>query len=42
MTLIRGPQGRLSGAAAIIRDVTARREQERALKRRLAGLEAQV
>jgi len=42
MTLIREQQGRILGAAAIIRDVSARWEKERALKRRLAELEAQV
>ena len=42
MTLIRDHQGRISGAAAIIRDVSARWEKERALKRRLAELEGQV
>jgi PAS domain S-box-containing protein len=42
MTLIRDQQGCISGAAAIIRDVSARWEKERALKRRLAELEAQV
>ena len=34
-------QGRILGAAAIIRDVSARWEKERNLKRRLAELEAQ-
>ncbi len=42
LTLIREHQGRILGAAAIIRDVSARWEKERALKRRLAELEAQV
>ena len=42
MTLIRDLQGRISGPAAIIRDVSARWEKERALKRRLAELEGQV
>ena len=42
MTLIRDHQGGISGAAAIIRDVSARWEKERALKRRLAELEGQV
>lgn len=41
LTLIRDHQGRLLGAAAIIRDVSARWEKERAMKRRLAELEAQ-
>ncbi len=42
MILIRDHEGRISGAAAIIRDVSARWEKERALKRRLAELEAQL
>ncbi len=41
MTLLKDDQGRILGAAAIIRDVSARREKDRALKRRLAALEAQ-
>jgi PAS domain S-box-containing protein len=39
MTLIRNHQALILGAAAIIRDVSARWEQERAMKRRLAELE---
>jgi PAS domain S-box-containing protein len=39
MILIRDHQALILGAAAIIRDVSARWEQERALKRRLAELE---
>ena len=39
--LIRDHQGVTSGAAAIIRDVSLRWEKERAMKRRLAALEAQ-
>jgi PAS domain S-box-containing protein len=39
MTLIRDHQGLILGAAAIIRDVSVRWEQERAMKRRLAELE---
>jgi PAS domain S-box-containing protein len=42
MTLIRDPEGGISGAAAIIRDVSARWEKERALNRRLAELEGRV
>lgn len=42
MILLRDDQGQILGAAAIIRDVTTRWEKERALKRRLADLEAQV
>jgi PAS domain S-box-containing protein len=41
MILLRDNQGRILGAAAIIRDVSLRWEQERAMKRRLAELEAQ-
>ena len=41
MILLRDDQGRILGAAAIIRDVSARWEKERAMKRRLADLEAQ-
>ena len=41
MILIRDDQGRILGAAAIIRDVSVRWEKERAMKRRLAALEAQ-
>lgn len=42
ITLIRDHQDRILGAAAIIRDVSARWEKERAMKRHLAELEAQV
>ena len=42
LTLIRGKDGRVLGAAAIIREVTARREREQALKTRLAALEAKA
>ena len=41
LTFIREQQGRILGSAAIIRDVSARWERERATKRRLAELEAQ-
>ena len=41
MILLRDDQGRILGAAAIIRDVSARWMEERAMKRRLADLEAQ-
>ena len=41
MTLIQDHQGLILGTAAIIRDVSARWERERATKRRLAELEAQ-
>jgi PAS domain S-box-containing protein len=40
ITLIRNEEGRLLGAAAIIRDVTDRWQREQELKRRLAALEA--
>jgi PAS domain S-box-containing protein len=40
LILIRDHQDQLMGMAAIIRDVSARWEKERALKRRLADLEA--
>jgi PAS domain S-box-containing protein len=41
MILIRNHQGQIMGGAAIIRDVSARWEKERAMKHRLAELEAQ-
>ena len=41
MTLVRDQEGLVLGAAAIIREVTARWEKEQAMKRRLAALEAQ-
>jgi len=41
MILIRDDRGRILGATAIIRDVTARWEKERAMKRRLAEMETQ-
>jgi PAS domain S-box-containing protein len=40
MILLRDDQGRVLGAAAIIRDVSARWEKERAMKHRLADMEA--
>jgi len=40
ITLIKDDQGQVLGAAAIIRDVTARWEREREPKKRLATLEA--
>ena len=40
MVLVRDDDGTVLGAAAIIRDVTARWEREKALKERLAALEA--
>jgi PAS domain S-box-containing protein len=42
LILIRDKQDHIWGAAAIIRDVTARWEKERAVQRRLAELEAHV
>lgn len=42
MTLLRHPDGELVGTGAIIRDVTARWQKEKALKERLAALEAQA
>ncbi len=41
LTLIQDYQGQILGAAAIIRDVSARWEKNRAMKLRLAALEAQ-
>lgn len=40
VVLLREPAGRVAGVAAIIRDATARREKELALKKRLEALEA--
>jgi PAS domain S-box-containing protein len=40
IALLHDADGTLLGPAAIIRDVTARWEEERALKKRLAALEA--
>src|SRR5919198_2637524 len=42
ITLVRGAAGDLLGPAAIIRDVTARWQRDKALKERLAALEARV
>ncbi len=42
MTLLRHPDGSLFGTGAIIRDVTARWQKEKAMKDRLAALEAQA
>jgi PAS domain S-box-containing protein len=38
--LPRDPEGRVQGAVAIVREVTARWQQEQALRRRVADLEA--
>ena len=40
ITLIKDDQGQVLGAAAIIRDVTMRRQRDQELKKRLAALEA--
>lgn len=40
MVIVRGADGAILGTAAIMRDVTARWEKERALKEKLAALEA--
>jgi len=42
MVLVRDADGKVLGAAAVIRDVTARWEKEKALKERLAALEAKA
>lgn len=42
IALIRDEAGEILGAAAIIRDVTAKFQRDKELKRRLAALEAQV
>ena len=42
IALLRGATGDLQGAVAVLRDVTARWRQEKALKERLAALEARV
>ena len=39
MTIIRDQAGRVAGTAAVVRDVTARWQKEKALKARLAELE---
>lgn len=36
------PDGQVLGAVAIVRDVTARREQEQALRKRIAALEVEA
>ncbi len=40
--LVRSPDGRILGAAAFIQDVTARWQQQKELKARLAALEARA
>jgi PAS domain S-box-containing protein len=42
ITLIKDNQGEVLGAAAIIRDVTARWQRDQELKKRLAALESGV
>jgi PAS domain S-box-containing protein len=41
VALLHSPQGELNGIVAVIRDETARFQEERALKKRIAELEAQ-
>jgi len=40
--LLRAPDGSVAGSAAVIRDVTARFERDKALRLRLAELEAKA
>jgi PAS domain S-box-containing protein len=42
VALLHSPQGELNGIVAVIRDETARFQEERALKKRIAELEAQA
>lgn len=42
IALLKDEHGEVTGAAAIVRDVTARWQAERELRRRLAALEAQL
>ena len=42
ITLVRDEAGQIVGAAAIVRDVTARWQRDQELKKRLAQLEAQL
>jgi PAS domain S-box-containing protein len=42
ITLVREDEGQILGAAAIIREVTARRQREQELKKRLTDLEAKL
>lgn len=42
VAMLTGADGKVTGIAAVIRDETARFEEERALKRRIAELEAQA
>lgn len=42
VALLRGPDGQISGIVATIRDETVRFQEERALRKRIAELEAKV
>lgn len=42
VALLRGPDGQISGIVATIRDETVRFQEERALRKRIAELEARV
>ena len=42
LTMVRDEAGQILGAAAIIRDVTARWQRDRELQKRLAAMEAQL
>ncbi|KJK26409.1 histidine kinase [Burkholderiaceae bacterium 16] len=42
VALLRGPDGQISGIVATIRDETMRFQEERALRKRIVDLEAQV
>ena len=42
IVLVRGEEGEILGTGAIIREVTARRQQEKEMRERLATLEAEV
>jgi len=42
IVLLRAPTGEMAGAAAIMTDVTARWQQQKQMKERLAALEAKL
>jgi hypothetical protein len=42
VAMLHGPDGRVNGCAAVIRDETLRFQEDRALKKRIAELEAQL
>jgi PAS domain S-box-containing protein len=42
IVLLRSPEGRLQGAVALVQDVTARWQQQKELRTRLAALEART